>query len=596
MRFPLSLFLLLLSFPPLHAQVGTDDVLAVEAFLSVDRIRPGDVFKLGLKTTLFGNWHINSNHPSEEFLIPTELTLDPVAGLTFGEVHYPEGELKDFEFSETPLSVYEGELLLWLEVKASQSLTPGDIRMTGRLKYQACNDVSCLIPTHEPFDLTVEVAPAGAEVRMLNQAQFNASAAALGELQGERADNEVGALISESGLFLTLFFIFVGGLALNLTPCVYPIIPITISFFVGQASGKVSKSFFLALIYVLGLSLTYSLLGVMAAMTGGLLGSSLQNPLVLVAIAAVFLIFAASMFGAFEIRVPAFLNTLAGGSRQGVAGSLFMGLTVGIVAAPCIGPFVLSLLTYVAAQGDPVMGFLLFFVLSLGLGLPYLVLGTFSGSLKNLPRSGEWMVWVKKVFGVIMVAVALYFVNTLLPETTYVGLLTATAIVGGVFVGFLDKSTASFKGFRIIKRSIGAALVVFGVWFSASAWAESNAPHIDWQPYSEALVSQAKASGQPILIDFYADWCIPCKRIDKQLFRHPVVVESSGRFMALKADLTTEENEFVINLREQYGVRGVPTIILIDESGREYKRFTDELVDMAPEAFVRIMQGAIASR
>lgn len=579
----------------LQAQFNTEDVLTLEAFLNVNKISAGDEFKIGVQITLQGDWHVNSHKPNEEFLIPTVLSMDSIETFTLGEVNYPPGEEVKFSFSETPLSVYEGEALIWLMAKASPNLEPGAVTLTGKLGYQACNDVSCLIPTKKSFEIQAEVVAAGAPVHPVNKAKFDAAAVQLGQLQGQRDGNEIGALISGSGMILALVFIFAGGLALNLTPCVYPIIPITISFFVGQASGKMSKSFILALLYVLGMAITYSALGVTAALTGGLLGASLQNQWVLIAIAAVFLVFAASMFGAFEIRVPAFLSRMAGGSRQGAIGSLLMGLTVGIVAAPCIGPFVLSLLTYVAAQGDAVLGFVLFFVLSLGLGLPYLILGTFSGSIQKLPRSGEWMVWIKKVFGVIMIAVAIYFLNTMLPDLAYIILLTATMVLGGIFVGFLDKSKAGFRTFHLIKKSAGVVLIIFGLWTSASAWADANAPKIDWQPYSEELMAEAQASGKPIIIDFFADWCVPCRQLDKTLFSEPEVVAASEEFLALKADLTEEDSESVTNLRLQYNVRGVPTVILINERGREYRRYSDELLGIAPQEFVEIMNQAVSA-
>ncbi|TDI80680.1 MAG: DUF255 domain-containing protein, partial [Caldithrix sp.] len=458
--------------------------------------------------------------------------------------------------------------------------------------YQACNDVSCLIPSSKSFEIVTSIVDAGAPVIQINKSEFELK---LSHLAGERSTNEISQLISESGLVLTLGFIFLGGLLLNLTPCVYPIIPITISFFVGQASGKISKSFFLALVYVLGMSITYSVLGVVAAMTGGLLGSSLQNPLVLGAIAGVFLLFAASMFGAFEIRVPAFLSNMAGGSKQGVLGSLFMGLTVGIVAAPCIGPFVLSLLTYVAAKGDAFTGFLLFFVLSLGLGFPYIFLGTFSSSIKNLPRSGEWMVWVKKVFGVVMIAMAVYFINPLISNFIYVALFTGTVVLGGILIGFLDKSTAGFGWFKGLKPAIGTLMILFGVWTSVSAWTESNTEHVNWQPYAEQLVAQAANEGKPILIDFYADWCIPCKQIEKKLFTQPEIIEKSERFLALKGDLTKENSQDVQGLRLKYKVHGVPTIILIDGNGNERRRFTDELLKFSTEEFLEIMEGVLST-
>ena len=591
----LSLYFCMTS--PAFTLQKSPDVLRLESFLNVDKIKPGEKFKVGLQVTLLNDWHINSNKPSDELLIPTLVEFDSVAFLSFADVEYPAGEMLKFDFSETPLSVYDGTVLITAEVQAAEQLQAGDIVIKGIFSYQACNDLTCLMPAKQNFLIEVPVAGPDDIVMPVNTERFAATAFQLGELQGvrESAENEIDRLVQGKGLFVALLIIFVGGLALNLTPCVYPIIPITISFFVGQASGQMGKSFVLAAVYVLGMAITYSTLGVIAALTGGLLGASLQNPMVLVGIAAIFLLFAASMFGAFEIRVPTFLASFAGGSKQGLWGSLFMGLTVGIVAAPCIGPFVISLLTYVAGKADPVAGFVLFFVLSMGLGLPYLLLGTFSGSIKNLPRSGEWMVWIKKVFGVIMIAIAVYFVSTLLPGALYYAILTIVLAIGGLAVGFFDKSRASFAWFPALKKITGIALLVLGFWLAGSAWTESRRESIAWQPFEYALLESAQQQGKPVLVDFYADWCIPCKQIETKLFKDAEIVALSGKFTALKADLTEEGSRFNQDLRLQYEVLGVPTIILIDDKGREYRRFTDELVKMAPADFAEIMRQAFTS-
>lgn len=581
-----------MSLSSLPAQTNQPAVISIETFFSVDRIRPGDEFKIGVEARIDGEWHINSNKPRDEFLIPTLVRLDSVEGLEFAAMNYPQGKLKRFEFSQSPLSVYEGKITIWTRARASENLKQGRLKISGRFSYQACNDVACLAPAEVPFEMVALVTRPDSKVNQINASRFSNTEGDLAALQGvrESSENRITKLIAGKGLFITLFFVFLGGLALNLTPCVYPLIPITISYFAGQASNKLSKSFLLALLYVLGMSVTYSLLGVVAAMTGGLLGASLQNPLVLIGIAAIFLVFAASMFGAFEIRIPSFLVNFAGGAKQGIWGSIFMGLTVGIVAAPCIGPFVLSLLTYVAVQGDPLIGFLMFLILSLGLGLPFLVLGTFSGLIKNLPRSGEWMAWVKKVFGVIMIGVAIYFISTLIPEIVYVAVLTAIAVIGGLLVGFLDKSKASFSWFNGLKMAVGTVLILFGIWTSVSAWNQANRVHISWQNYSETLVAQARVEGRPVLIDFFADWCIPCKQIDKTLFSEPAVVAKAEQFTALKADLTKNNSEQVKSLRKKFNVHGVPTVILLDSDGNEYKRFTDELISYKPNQFLEMME------
>ena len=198
-------------------------------------------------------------------------------------------------------------------------------------------------------------------------------------------------LLSGWAMVWTFLGIFIGGMALNLTPCVYPLIPITVSYFGGRSGQGRGRLLAHGLCYLAGLAFTNSLLGVAAALTGGLMGSLLQNPLVLISVATILVFFATSLFGFWELRLPGVLTQAASKSYAGYFGSLFMGLTLGVVAAPCIGPFVLGLLTWVASMGSPWLGFLVFFTLSLGLGLPLFFLAIFSGSLEKLPRSGEWM-------------------------------------------------------------------------------------------------------------------------------------------------------------------------------------------------------------
>jgi len=219
-------------------------------------------------------------------------------------------------------------------------------------------------------------------------------------------------------MILTLLGIFTGGMALNLTPCVYPMIPITVSYFGGQVAkggGGRGRLVMHGLCYMLGLALTNSLLGVVASLTGGLMGAMLQNPIVLLVVAGVLVFFATSLFGLWEMRLPSGLTQAAAKSYTGYLGTLFMGATLGVVAAPCIGPFVLGLLTWVAGMGSPWLGFVVFFTLSLGLGLPLFVLAMFSGQLEKLPRSGGWMVWVRKLMGWVLIGMAAHFIRPILP-------------------------------------------------------------------------------------------------------------------------------------------------------------------------------------
>lgn len=384
------------------------------------------------------------------------------------------------------------------------------------------------------------------------------------------------------GMLWTLLGIFAGGLALNLTPCVYPMIPITVSFFGGRSAGDKPGQLRLilhGLCYLLGLALTNSTLGVVAALTGGLMGSLLQNPIVLSLVAGVLVLFATSLFGLWELRLPGGVSRMAGKSYTGYFGSFFMGLTLGIVAAPCIGPFVLGLLTWVAGMGNPWFGFLIFFVLSIGLGLPLFILALFSGQLQRLPRAGGWMLWVRKLMGWVLVGMAVHFIRPVLPDFLKIALPVAVALAAGLHLGWFDKNQASFRAFPWLKILTGTACLVL-----ASFWIASfvmRGPGISWHPYSETTLREAKAQGKPVIIDFYADWCTPCRELEEVTFHQSEIVNLAEKaFVMIKVDVTKGGNPQHEELLKNYGVKGVPTVVFIDSKGQE--RPDLRLVDYLP--------------
>ena len=442
------------------------------------------------------------------------------------------------------------------------------MKLSGSIYYQACNDESCLAPTEYKFATLLPVVSKDKEETKINQEIFES---VLPQFQIEERNvdqNEVSQIIEKSGFFYTFLFIFLGGLALNLTPCVYPLIPITISYFGGQSDGNKRSLIIRAIIYVLGMSVTYSILGVLASLTGSLLGGALQNPLVLIFVALVLLGLALSMFGLYEIRVPQSLAMLGGKNRSGYFGTLFMGLTVGLIAAPCIGPFVLGLLTYVGELGDPLLGFWMFFVLALGLGTPFLLLGIFSGVATRLPRSGAWMIWVRNIFGFVLIGMAIYFLEPLFPDSFYYySSLAVVAIVGGIYLGWLDKNRGK-KSFMLTRNIVGVIFILLGVFFLLPSETESG-ELINWQKYTPEQLRQAKDLSKPVILDFYADWCIPCKELDKFTFSDKRILEQAKKFMMLKADLTHFQSEQTNNLRNKFNIKGVPTIVFINREGRE---------------------------
>ena len=382
----------------------------------------------------------------------------------------------------------------------------------------------------------------------------------------------------------TLLGIFAGGMALNLTPCVYPLIPITVSYFGGQAADAEkgqSKLIVHGLCYMVGLALTNSALGVIAALTGGLMGAMLQNPVVLMVVAAVLVFFATSLFDLWELRLPSGLTQSAAKAYSGYFGSLFMGLTLGVVAAPCIGPFVLGLLTWVASMGSPWLGFLIFFTLSLGLGLPLFLLAMFSGQLEKLPRSGGWMIWVRKLMGWVLVGMAVHFIRPILPESFSVMLLAGVALAAGLHLGWFDRNQANFSAFPWMKTGAGVVCLVLAA-FLVTTWA-MRGPGVAWRPYSIDVLQEAQKLKKPVLIDFYATWCTPCRELEEVTFHDASIVKETEKdFIMVKVDVTKGGNPFYEQLLQQYGVKGVPTIVFLDADGKEKPDL--RLVDYLPPA------------
>ena len=377
----------------------------------------------------------------------------------------------------------------------------------------------------------------------------------------------------------TLLGIFAGGIALNLTPCIYPLIPITVSYFGGQSSQDQRKLVIHGICYIGGLAITNSVLGVIAALTGGMLGSLLQNPIVLALVAAVLIIFASSLFGLWEIRLPYSLSQAASKTYSGYFGSLFMGVTLGVVASACIGPFILGLLTWVATIGSIWIAFLIFFTLSLGLGLPLFFLALFSGQLSKLPRSGEWMLWVKKLLGWILVGMAAYFIQPLLLGIVKVFLLAAVALAAALHLGWIDRTKAEFRGFEWLKTVAALAGLIIATLLIGS-WI-MRGPGVTWEPYSEPLMAEARRLKKAVIIDFYADWCAPCRELDEVTFHDPEIVKQARTgFIMIKIDLTRKGNPVHESLLRQYNVKGVPTVVFTDHQGKE--RHDLRLVDFLP--------------
>ncbi|MBI1796157.1 MAG: thioredoxin fold domain-containing protein, partial [Candidatus Eisenbacteria bacterium] len=371
---------------------------------------------------------------------------------------------------------------------------------------------------------------------------------------------------ASSAGFIFFLGLFLSGLALNLTPCVYPMLGVTVSIFGSKKGGSPAQVFGLAALYVLGMAVMYTSLGVAAAFSGGLFGGLLQNPIVLTAIGALFVALSLSMFGLYSLQPPPWLlERLGGTGGTSALGTFLSGLVVGVFAAPCIGPPVVALLGLVGAKGDPWFGFTTFFTLAMGLGAPYLVLGTFSGLLSRLPRSGEWLIWVERLFGVLLFSIGAYylllaFAPKLAPWVTPVALLA-----GGIYLGFLERSAAARAGFRRLKWAVGTLAIAAGITLVATKPSEG----VVFAAFDEAAFNASLKSGAPVVLDFTASWCGACHDLEKKTFTNPRVRDAMRPFRAYRVDLTHYDSPEADRWRRDYKIRGLPTVVFIAPDGRE---------------------------
>ncbi|GAB6282851.1 MAG: protein-disulfide reductase DsbD [Ignavibacterium sp.] len=584
LKFVLIIIFILLLSNSIFAQFNFDkQLIQTEKYLSFDKIYSGSEIKFAIKVKIDSSWHINSNRPNEDFLIPTEIKISSNNYVSLAKTIYPKGEDLKFSFNDKPLSVYEDEIIIGGIIKISKDIPLGEHKINFTLNYQACNNSTCLPPNELNDSLIINIVDNKTAIQEINQDIFNKLDLTYSNIDSEiKEENTLQSTLENSGLLVSLILVFIGGLALNLTPCVYPLIPITIGYFGGQSEGRTSRLVLMGLLYLIGMSITYSIIGVITALTGAVFGSLLQNTFVIILIALIFVVLSLSMFGVYEFRLPNWLMNKAGASYTGLFGSFFMGLTMGIIAAPCIGPFVLGLVTYVAAKGDVLNGFLLFFFLSIGLGLPYFILAIFSGKIKQLPKSGEWMEGVKHIFGIILLGMAIYFLSPLFTKEISKLLLPIYIIVAGIYLIFFDNTANKIRVFKIFKISLSVILIFVS---SYLLFPKEN-PSIEWKKFGEQEYNKALNQNEKIIIDFYADWCIPCKELDAITFSNSEVINKTKDFTLLKVDMTKSISPEVEKLKQKFSIVGVPTVLIVDSSGKEKKRITGFI---EPEEFLKMI-------
>ena len=468
------------------------------------------------------------------------------------------------KFSKKEKEVIMGKAKVLATVELPVLNQQGKITIPLGVRYQACSATYCLLPKTKYIDFTFHAEGPG-----VVSASSAKTVVEKESLSFEKA--------LEKGWFFTFLFVFFAGVLTSFTPCVFPMIPITLAVIGSQSKDATRlQSFTLSLFYVLGIALTYSILGVFAAKTGALFGSFMSNPIVVGAIAGILIVMALSMFGLFEIKTPSFITNkvMKNGTSSSLSGAFGAGLVAGVVASPCVGPVLVGILAFVAKTQSLTLGFWLLFIFAMGLGLLFLVLGTFSSLIQYLPKSGPWMDLVKFVFGISMLALALYFASPLMPREWVMGIIGFGSMCIGFALGFLQKPDKVHL--EVLKKLIGSIGILVGAGFlvySGMTYQKKISPvqtvdqsmHM-WQEYSEEKLAASLTSNKPVIIDFKADWCAACKELEEKTFSTQEFKDLAKDFDLYYIDATNISD--AQNEVDKYGVLGLPTVIFYDRKGK----------------------------
>jgi thiol:disulfide interchange protein DsbD len=533
-------------------------------------------------------------------------------GFAIREVGFPEGVIKDDpEFG--PVPVYYG--LVEIPVYFDRTAGPAT-EVSLEADFQGCRDGDICYPPMSRvvrFEMPAAAAaigPTPSQTQAPSQAPTRSSAE--GQAPVSEQDRLAGLLSSHPSRAVLAFF--VAGLLLAFTPCVFPMVPILSGIIVGQGERLTTlKAFWLSLIYVLAMAVTYTVAGVLAGMFGQNLQAAFQNPWIISGFVLVFILLALSMFGFYELQLPGRLQTrLAEASNRQRGGELWgvavMGFLSALIVGPCVAPPLMAALIVIGSSGDAVLGGVALFSLAMGMGLPLILFGVSAGKL--VPRAGPWMDAVKAVFGVGLLALAIWMLERILPGGLIMLLWGALAIACGVYLGALERIERGASGWRRLWKSLGVLLLVLGTleiigaaaggdyWLRPLEGLRAKGPsvaseHVQFKRIKslDDLQNALAAGGRPTMLDFYADWCVECKRMERNTFPDPGVQALTARMQLLQADVTAND-EVDQELMKAFGIIGPPAILFFDATGKELSGY--RLVGyFEPEPFAEYLREVI---
>lgn len=512
-------------------------------------LAPGGAAEVNVLVLLPSGYHANANPAAYDYLIPLSVEPEPVEGLSFESPRYPQGV--PFEVAGTGrLSVYEGEVPVRFLVRATPDLKPGRYEVPLSVRYQLCDARACYRPGSTAAVL---------EVRVTGAVPPPSSSVASTEASASRAQGggvDFAALFERGGLWLVLAAAFLGGVLLNFTPCIYPILPVTVGYFGASKHGRAAP-----IAYGAGLAGSYAVLGLFAAAGGAVLGAWLQTPAVVWFVVVVLVAMALASLGAFEVRMPPALADV--GRKAERLGPVALGATAGVVAAPCVGPLVAGFWVFLAAQAEPFLSFLAFFAMGLGMALPQVLLAYGVERFLRLPEAGAWTAWTKKAMGLLLFGGAIWVATPLLGPTRALALGAIWALVSAAYVGWFARAEGGAK-FRWVRRGVGVAYGLLGVRLLFLLHEPLSPPA--FEPFAVERIG----AGQPVMVDVRADWCPPCLDLERYTFSAPEVrsrLTSDWRLLVL--DITRPPSPAHERWLDAHGVVGVPTVLFFDPRGNE---------------------------
>lgn len=572
---------------------------------------PEQAFKTTLSARADGNLEARYTIAPGHYLYRDKLkfVISQPAGVTLAGVDLPTAEEKnDPNFGK--MFVYHDSFTAVVRL-AGVPAGSSTVKLTAT--WQGCSEKGiCYPPQDQEYAVAVVAATTAAAT---TPSTAPAPAAAEGEDTSDTG--RVQALLQGGSYWMIVISFFGFGLLLSLTPCVFPMIPILSGIIVGQGKGITKrKGFLLSLAYVLGMAFTYAMAGVAAGLSGTLISNALQNAWALGTGAAIFVALALSMFGFYELQLPSFLQSRFTEASNRIKGGHFasvflMGVVSALIVGPCVAAPLAGALLYISQTGDVVLGGISLFSLAMGMGVPLLLVGLSAGAL--LPRAGAWMEAVKKFFGVALLAVAIWLISPLLSEVVHMLLWATLLMISGVHLKATEPLAVNASGWQRFWKGVGLISLVSGIALllgamggsrdilqplavyqgGGSGAAAQEAPHMQFQRVKNLAELDAAiqgAGGRPVMLDFYADWCVSCKEMERFTFSDPKVQARLKDALLLQADVTANSADDKA-LLARFKLFGPPGIIFWDKNGQEvaYRVIGYE----APEKFLQSLDKAL---